>query len=379
MAVCITQPRNRNIFIQCGIIYILWASGGDNFPPKLTEIRNANMPQTLEPLRHRPDLGISISKAIINLFRRITRPTIYKYTSLKSFDAFSPPFRSPAESSLDLRTSPYPLSPAQPSPSRPKLPLRRIWTRNVLCTLLAHGILAFHVSTFQTLWFVFLSTPRFDPLVPNPPSPRTQKFPFRFTGGLGMPSRSVGFAMAILGTIGISLQLLLYPFLSQRLGTISSFRLSLLLFPVAYCLAPYLAIVPSTSQPPAQATGFLLYAALTLVLFIQVLGRTFALPATVILVNNSSPHPSVLGTVHGVAQSVNSGMRTLGPVLGGWGLGIGLRIGIVGTVWWALAAVAAAGWVASGLVYEGSGHEIFLEGEVGDSDGGGIAGKGKNT
>lgn len=178
-----------------------------------------------------------------------------------------------------------------------------------------------------------------------------------------MPPSSVGFAMAILGTIGITLQLFLYPPLSQRLGTIRSFRLSLLLFPLAYCLAPYLAVVPSSDAPPAQASGILLYAALTGVLLIQVLARTFALPSAVILVNNSCPHPSILGTMHGVAQSVNSGSRTLGPVLTGWGFGVGLGWEVVGSVWWALAGVAAVGWMASALVREGSGHEIILEGD----------------
>ena len=36
---------------------------------------------------------------------------------------------------------------------------------------------------------------------------------------------------------------------------------------------------------------------------------------------------------------------------------------MVGTVWWSLAALACLGWCASSLVREGSGHEIFLEGE----------------
>lgn len=180
-----------------------------------------------------------------------------------------------------------------------------------------------------------------------------------------MPPTAVGLAMSIIGTIGITLQLGLYPALSQRLGTIRSLRLSLLLFPLAYSLAPYLALVPTSSPPPAQASGIPLYAALTAVLFIQVLARTFALPATLILLNNASPHPSVLGTLHGVGQSVSSAMRTLGPVLGGWGLGAGLRAGVVGAVWWALAAVAVGGWLAGGLVYEGSGHEVILDGEDG--------------
>ena len=33
-------------------------------------------------------------------------------------------------------------------------------------------------------------------------------------------------------------------------------------------------------------------------------------------------------------------------------------------VWWGLAVVACVGWCVSSLVREGSGHEIFLEGEV---------------
>lgn len=187
-----------------------------------------------------------------------------------------------------------------------------------------------------------------------------------------MPPSSVGFAMAILGTTGITLQLFLYPVMSQRLGTICSFRLSLLLFPLAYWLAPYLAVVPSSVAPPAQASGALLYAALTGVLFIQVLARTFALPAAIILVNNSCPHPSLLGTMHGVAQSVSSASRTLGPVLSGYGFGAGLGVGVVGAVWWALAGVAAGGWMASALVREGNGHEIVVEGDHGQRKRGGL-------
>ncbi|QSS49786.1 NAD dependent epimerase/dehydratase [Histoplasma capsulatum var. duboisii H88] len=49
------------------------------------------------------------------------------------------------------------------------------------------------------------------------------------------------------------------------------------------------------------------------VLFLQVLSRTFTLPASIILLNNCSPHPSVLATVHGIAQSVPSASRTTGP------------------------------------------------------------------
>lgn len=93
------------------------------------------------------------------------------------------------------------------------------------------------------------------------------------------------------------------------------------------------------------------------------LGRTFALPANTILVNNCSPHPSVLGTVHGVAHSVSSFVRTVGPVLGGWLFGLGLQKGMVGIPWWGLAGVAGVGVLVAGGVREGDGHEVWLEGE----------------
>jgi hypothetical protein len=223
-------------------------------------------------------------------------------------------------------------------------------------------MLACHLGTFNSLWFVFLSTPVDDPAHPNPPNYR-RKLPFKFTGGLGMPPRDVGIVMSVLGVLGIAMQLFIYPTVNSKLGTVKSWRIFLYCFPVAYALVPFLAIVPSKTPPPAEKDGTQLYLALFGVLFIHVVGRTFALPATTILVNNCSPHPSVLGTIHGIGQSVSSGTRTIGPLLGGFFYGLGLSHGIVGAVWWGLSAVAIIGCIVSNWVREGDGHEIKLEGD----------------
>ena len=243
-----------------------------------------------------------------------------------------------------------------------KLPFRRIFTRNVVITLCSHFLLALSVGTFNSLWFVYLSTPVYDPNK----SRNKVELPFHFGGGLGLKPRYVGFAMAILGVIGINMQLFLYPNLSWRLGTIKSWRLALLCFPVTYFLVPYLSVVPSSTAPPSAKTGVLIWLAICGVLFIQVVGRTFALPGQTILVNNCSPHPSVLGTVHGLAQSASSAARTMGPMLGGLIYGFGLNRGFVGTVWWILSVVAIVSCLASLLVREGDGHEIWLEGDEED-------------
>jgi len=183
-----------------------------------------------------------------------------------------------------------------------------------------------------------------------------------------MTPAKIGLALSIIGIIGISLQLLLYPKLSAWLGTALSYKLCLLLFPITYSLTPYVVLLPSNTMPPAPSGGALFWIGITALLAIQTFARTFALPGTTILVNNCCPHPSVLGTIHGLSQSVSSGTRTLGPALAGWVYGRGLNMGIVGLAWWGMAVDACVGAIVGWLVREGSGHEILLEGEDEDEE-----------
>lgn len=242
-----------------------------------------------------------------------------------------------------------------------KLPFRRIFTYNVICTLIAHGLLTGSQGTFNNIWYSFLSTPVYNPS--SPPPNYTPHPPFIFTGGIGLPPRSVGFAMAILGSIGITLQLFVYPIVNARIGTVRSWRIFLYCFPLVYSLAPLLSLLPSTTPPPSEKTGPIIWSSLSALLLVQTIGRTFAGPATTILVNNCSPHPSVLGTIHGIGQSASSAAKTVGPAFGGWLYGHGLSHGVVGTAFWVLACVASCSCVASNWVREGDGHEIRLEGD----------------
>ncbi|KAF9882224.1 major facilitator superfamily transporter [Colletotrichum karsti] len=315
--------------------------------------------ETLDALREEgPDLGTRIGSSIAGLIRRVWARIRYgRRPGIRLDDAAYAQLHSSSASSTDVEMSPESAPQPKPKPRyRQRLPFRRIFTRNVVMTFSAHFLLAFHVGTFNSLWFVFLSTPT---------STRDPHLPFRFTGGLGMPPKSVGMAMAILGVIGITLQLFVYPRLSAHLGTVKAWRLFLYFFPVTYFLVPYLAVVPTTESapPPGPKGGPAIWFAIVGVLLFQVLGRTFALPGQTILINNCTPHPSVLGTIHGLGQSVSSAARTIGPVLCGYLYGQGLANGVVGAVWWGLAGVAVLGVLASWVVWEGDGHEIILDGD----------------
>lgn len=258
------------------------------------------------------------------------------------------------ETSMDKLDNSEPKTITRPTAN--KLPFSRIWTKNVIFTLITSAFFDFHLGAFTNIWSLFLSTPR-------PANTESHSLPFIFTGGLGMPAATVGFATSILGVLGMALQVLLYPPVHARLGTLLCFRFFLILFPVAYFFAPYLAVLPSSTSALEPAAGPAIWIGIFFVLLLAVSARTFTLPATIILLNNCSPHPSVLGTIHGIGQSVSAGFRTVGPVVGGMWYGQGLEKGMVGWSWWETAIVATAGCLTAMLVYEGSGHEIFLAGE----------------
>lgn len=100
-----------------------------------------------------------------------------------------------------------------------------------------------------------------------------------------------------------------------------------------------------------------------MILFLQVAARTFALPATIILLNNCSPHPSVLGTIHGLGSSVSSTFRTVGPIASGKWYAMGLEQGIIGLGWWGITIISLVGCVSGFWVKNGTGWEIKLPGE----------------
>jgi hypothetical protein len=220
-----------------------------------------------------------------------------------------------------------------------------------MITLLAHFLLAFHTSAFNAMTFTFLPTPR--------ASESSRQGWFHFGGGLGLPSARVGLATAIIGFIGLPLQILVYPRVQAKLGTLASFRMFLPFSPISYLLMPFLVILPRIP--------WIVWPSFTLVVSLQVISRTFALPAAIILVNNCVTDPSILGTVHGIAQSISSGARTLGPLLGGWGLGLGLANNMVGAVWWALAVESLIGWFVLWSVHEGQGIQPVKK-AVGEED-----------
>ncbi|KIL92325.1 hypothetical protein FAVG1_04734 [Fusarium avenaceum] len=277
--------------------------------------------ETHPQLRHSPDPGRRLGKLLLRIILR-SKTARYRYETVSS-EVPTEPLMSQSPDHDAVRIPANPGNKAQPAA------FRDILTRNVCLNMLQRFLQSLHVSAFNSILFSLLPTPKAD----------GQNFhlPFRFTGGLGLSSEKMGLANTTIGMIGIPLQLFVYPRLIGSLGVKQSYRVFLPLSIVAYFLLPYLVLLPDNEA--------LVWTCLSAVLSLQVLSRTFVNPATMMLVNDSAPSPSLLGTVHGLASSVSSAARIMGPTVGGIMLGWGLANNIVGLPLWLLGIVAVANWV----------------------------------
>lgn len=175
---------------------------------------------------------------------------------------------------------------------------------------------------------VFLSTPKSDAEV---------ALPFKFTGGLGLPTKTIGFMLAVQGVYSMIAQLWFFPFIVRNLGTLRTFRIVLLVWPPLYLAVPYLVLLPAKLQ--ILAVYIALISKITL--------HVIAFPSTAILLANAAPSSSVLGCINGAAASTASLSRAFGPSVTGFLHSKGLESGHSVLAWWACGLVCVAGAIES--------------------------------
>jgi predicted MFS family arabinose efflux permease len=285
------------------------------------------------------DYGLILGKVMRRIAKRVFfGARVAGYVAVESDDMDG------CERGLLDQDSPNPPSTRQSSYGTPSP--KSTWTRDVLATLVSFTLLPLHNAAFMQVFPVFLSTPQSS----------TTSFIF-FTGGLGLPSSTIGLFLSGFGIFGILIQLIVYPRLQAAIGTLWAYRLALSIFPFAYILAPYLSF--TSSHEILRSFG------IALILFLQVTARTFAIPSSVILLTNSTPTPKALSTVHGAGNMLSSLSRAVGPLVGGLVFAWGVDIGVVGMVWWLyLTATACLGLLWSWTLKEGEGFAKRSKEEV---------------
>lgn len=182
--------------------------------------------------------------------------------------------------------------------------------------------------SFDTMLPLLLSTPT----AQEPPS-----LPFQFTGGLGLSSKMIGFMLSLQGVYSMLAQLFLFPVAASRFGSLKTFRLVVMLWPMLYLAVPYLILLPERFQ----------LAGVYFCLLWRVTAQVLAYPSHAILLTNSAPSMLVLGVINGVAASTASLMRALGPTFSGIIYTAGLKVGCAGLVFWVSGFVSVLGAIES--------------------------------
>ncbi|RAH50176.1 MFS general substrate transporter [Aspergillus brunneoviolaceus CBS 621.78] len=284
--------------------------------------------------RNRRDPGLELGNWLVNKFKG-SRDNLAEELDVKAdttgddyfvYDDVPPPEYRSAESSprLGPMKESDDLSTDDDIEGQMKGQKPKAFTKQVIFNIIAYGILAYHSVSFDQLMPVFLSTPK---------STDAASLPLKFTGGLGLATKKIGFMLAVQGVYSMIAQLWLFPFVVRRFGTLRVFRFVLLVWPPLYFMVPYLILLPEKLQ----------LAAAYLALISKITLHVIAFPATAILLANAAPSSKVLGSINGAAASTASLSRAFGPTITGLLHSKGLESGYSVLAWWACGLVCIIG------------------------------------
>ncbi|KAJ4464939.1 hypothetical protein J3R30DRAFT_3317651 [Lentinula aciculospora] len=184
----------------------------------------------------------------------------------------------------DMETTP--LLNLEASASSPSLPL---------VIIIQFGLLALHTTTHDQVFMSYLVS-AYD------------------AGGLSLTASDFAQLIALMGLAQIVFQFYLYPPPRGRLSHLTMYRIGTCLFIPAY-LTVILYRTPFAH--PESFKKLALMTALAISTAVRYCGLTFAFTSISVLLNYMTP-PEAIGYANGLAQTIVSLARCLGPVFGGW-------------------------------------------------------------
>ncbi|KAK1972264.1 major facilitator superfamily transporter [Colletotrichum sublineola] len=286
--------------------------------------------ETLESKRHKPDWGLLLGERLTRPIRRSRPPTYHRphvrRTSFVDGEATAP--------LVPTKVSSHPKDPKQPmkTPS-----MKEVFTAQTSINLLCYTFLALHSVAFDQILPVFLNYPV------QAHTPNNTHLPFRFSGGFGLSSDSIGTIFTIYGITCGMIQFFVFPPLCNYFGVLRCFRACAITFPVVYMLTPYVVLFESS-------TGR--YAALMIVMFVKAFAVIIGFPCMTILLTNSASSLRILGTLNGFATMFSGFGRAFGPAAAGAAFSWGVARGYIIVAYWFLALTALLGAVPIYMLFD---------------------------
>ncbi|KZF20792.1 MFS transporter [Xylona heveae TC161] len=134
--------------------------------------------------------------------------------------------------------------------------------------------------------------------------------------GRNLNPEEIGVSLAFAGIVTIVFQVGIFGKLREKMGNKTTYRVGLGGFVVAFVLMPWVGYKDNAG--PGFGKGKVwIWVEIGFVLLIKTVAAVGGLTSALLLITNSAPNHSVLGTLNGLAQTLSAAGRAVGPFLSG--------------------------------------------------------------
>ncbi|KAF5590379.1 tetracycline resistance (probable transport) [Fusarium pseudoanthophilum] len=202
-------------------------------------------------------------------------------------------------------------------------------SRTTILILFTYLVFQLSNISFNSLYPIFAATP--------PPAGRDL-----------LPSK-IGISLSIAGLASCIFQAFLFQALKVRLGNLGTYQISLLGLGISMLLMPWVGYADSKPLFGLGSGKMWLYIELGVVLILKNLCAVGGLSSVMLLITNSAPSHSSLGSLNGMAQTLSALGRSFGPFVSGglFSLSINIRPKGEALAWSIFGGLAILGWVSS--------------------------------
>ncbi|KIO26876.1 hypothetical protein M407DRAFT_23822 [Tulasnella calospora MUT 4182] len=176
-------------------------------------------------------------------------------------------------------------------------------------------------------------------------------------GGVGFTTSQIGVILSCVGVLATFINLVVFPPLQRRVGTVALYRAGMWLQVVRVILFPLVSKLAAWDAEATDGTRGLLTQAGIAAMVLTRCGGGVVFACNMILVSQSAPSRTSLGAVNGVAQMVASSVRATGPTLATilFAVSTDPQFHALGgqLIWVYMGLLALAGVYASSKVQEG--------------------------
>ncbi|KAI9880965.1 MAG: hypothetical protein M1830_009459 [Pleopsidium flavum] len=136
--------------------------------------------------------------------------------------------------------------------------------------------------------------------------------------GRNLSPKEIGLLLAFAGIVTIIFQVGLFGKLREKMGNRSAYRVSLGGFVLAFMMMPWVGYKDAQNGDGGMSSGKIwLWIEMGSVLLVKTVAAVGGLTSALLLITNSAPNHSVLGTLNGLAQTLSAAGRAAGPFLSG--------------------------------------------------------------